>query len=1656
MERKVLTKEQMAQRAIELLDEAETFEEDKNWPKAIENYQRAADYLNQSGYLQHRIDDIYTRMTELNNLLAKEKGLLQQTQAVQAAQAEEAQEKGFILLDDAKKLESSGRFQESIQKYMDAISFLAQAGWTDSQLENLQSKIQEIALNIQRQQQMQQQGQPVATSQPAQVMSTSVQPVIDQKAAAVKSYEARKIQEEDMQNQAFSLIDEAKSLELQKNYDGAIDSYQKAIGLLNTLGWAQQTQNLQLVVDKLRRDKEIFERAQSQRQQQVAMAQVAPVMEAPKVQETPELREKKLIEFESKKRNEEEIQTQAFNLIDNGKRLERKKDYDEAISEFQKGIELLKSIGWDSYIHPVINFINDIKSKKEREIQAEQVRKKREDELQTLQKTIQEKQKEQFVESSQEQELKRIEFEKQRAEEAQREKQFYETLDLADKTLREGRHDEAISEYSKALDILKALGPVWDSYVPSIQRTISSIQEKKQSQIQRQADLQKKQEIREYQEEEFQLKIVQQINIEREKLKHQSIEIKQRDDEVKYREERKEVAFQFLDSAQKCLKQGELDKAIYAYQNAGNVFAEIQWTEEIPLIENAIKEIENKQYEQKIAKQKQLEGTILRTEQEKEFQKQIARQLQQERDKLRQKEIALREYDEESEYREKMKEETLNLLEEGNDFIKKGEFDKAIDIYRDASFIFAEIQWHDQIDFIEKSIIEIENMKRDAELRKQMEMQRNLEREKQATIFQEQIAKETVFHRNKLKQKEITLRELEKEREYREERKEEAFKLLDDAQNLLNTGKFDEALEIYHNVASMLAEIQWTEEIPLIQNAIREIENKKQEKAIWKHKKMEETIHRETTHQEYVARIKHERDLEKAKLLEKQAVIEKQRALSAQAAAKQQEAFKMIDEGDNLFKQGSFDQAIDVYQKSITILTEIGWEAGYLKLLQETLDSIKVKKEEKEKQIQIEQELLKRREQEEHEFQSKITLNLQNEKERMKTKKIEIQKREARLQLIEKRRDEAFDMMDQAQNLLNQGQYDQSIETYRQAELVLSEIQFPTDSIKEMIYKVLEKKKEKEILKQQQFEAQLKRQQEGQFIQQQIADKMSFEEEKMKTKQIQIKKQEELKAYMETRKAEAFTLLDEAETYLNRSQYDEALEYYNNAELILREIQFPTESITEAINKVREKKREQELLKQKEMEVRIHKEKEEIAFQKQVSARIEKEKDRMRDKRIQIQQMGELKAQFEKRRDQAFSILEDAESFITRGNYDRALECYRRGELLLNEIQYPTDSVKEMITRVINLKKQKEMEEEMVLQRRLEKLEEEKALDLLIEERQKQEREKKTAQHMAIQEKERIVQEQMDVREASYALLEEASKYLKQITPDYDKAISLYVQARNTLAENIGWEPEINNLNSLINDLQQEKVNFLERKRLEEQAQLERQEEYEIIQEEIKKRQVEAEKQQQKQRAKLKAYEEQRFYVAETQDLGMSLIDEAKTVAKYHQFEEAYNLFNQAIEEFKEIGWTAQIRYIEHEINNTKELEQKANEEVLEIQRIQEVLLKQKESVDQRREVEDQRMKAQITEVRALTGEISGLIHERRQEAASTKQQQQEKLQREALDFGKSMGKMLQIKQELRAELEKVNEAQSKKEEDIQKQKEQEEVDEITRMIREAAKKDKK
>ena len=646
--------------------------------------------------------------------------------------------------------------------------------------------------------------------------------------------------------------------------------------------------------------------------------------------------------------------------------------------------------------------------------------------------------------------------------------------------------------------------------------------------------------------------------------------------------------------------------------------------------------------------------------------------------------------------------------------------------------------------------------------------------------------------------------------------------------------------------------------------------------------------------------------------------------------------------------------------------------------------------------------------------------------------------------------------MDDAENNLNEGQYEVAIDKYRQAELTLSEIGFPTGAVKEMIYKVQEKIRENILRKQKHMEILLQNEREEKMFHLKIREDIKISELKTEAKQVELEKQREKRQYTERRRNEAFDLLEGAEIYLNQAQYEKALEHYYSAEIILNEIRFPTDAVREMIQKVQERRNESHLQKQRDLEMKLQKENDEWKFQQKVAEVANVEKERLKTKQIQIVEIEQRKLVMEQTKQDAFKILDDAEDFLKQSQYEKAIETYRKAEFILNEIHFPTDTINSMVVKVKQIMKDKEGMEDLKFQRELEKIQEEKDLQLLIEERQRQEREKKKAQQVAIQERERVIQEQMSIRESAYSFLEEAGNYLKQLIPDYDKAISLYILARNILAENIGWEPEIKNLNALIKDLQQEQTSFYEKRQLEEETQIQRQKEYEMFQEEVRIRRLEQEKLKREQERQYRELILSKRRSDQIKDEGLRLIDEGKKWVAYHDFEKANDNFREAILKFKEIGWHEEIKYIETEINNMKILEDRVKTEESRINTIQEQLERQRKIEEDKIQIEEQKLKENISEVRQSADYIMKVIEERREKQKVIEGEERVKIKEEAKDFRGKVGELIKIKEELGQEIKKSEKEKVKFKEKLQEAKEREEVDSLKRMIKEAGKNKKK
>ena len=126
------------------------------------------------------------------------------------------------------------------------------------------------------------------------------------------------------------------------------------------------------------------------------------------------------------------------------------------------------------------------------------------------------------------------------------------------------------------------------------------------------------------------------------------------------------------------------------------------------------------------------------------------------------------------------------------------------------------------------------------------------------------------------------------------------------------------------------------------------------------------------------------------------------------------------------------------------------------------------------------------------------------------------------------------------------------------------------------------------------------------------------------------------------------------------------------------------------------------------------------------------------------------------------------------------------------------------------------------------------------------------------------------------------------------------------------------------------------------------------------------------------------------------------------------------------------------------------------VKEIERELEKQRELKKKQRFEEQQVKKKTVGEISNISHDITEMIQERKRQELLAEEQEKERIRLEAKEFGKSMSNLLRLKQDLLAVTLDSEELERKKVEEAEKAKDQEEIDDLARMIKEAAKKSKK
>ncbi|MEJ2267936.1 MAG: hypothetical protein P8X70_02580, partial [Nanoarchaeota archaeon] len=598
-----------------------------------------------------------------------------------------------------------------------------------------------------------------------------------------------------------------------------------------------------------------------------------------------------------------------------------------------------------------------------------------------------------------------------------------------------------------------------------------------------------------------------------------------------------------------------------------------------------------------------------------------------------------------------------------------------------------------------------------------------------------------------------------------------------------------------------------------------EIERKKVEKEEWKQKTMQDALKRENAYKQFINQIKHQREIEQVKVQRELELLEDKKLLDAQSIKKQDNALKLIEEADELIQQENYNLAISNYENAVKILEEIGWTGGYLNLLQETLETINLRNKEKLAEKQKQEQILSEKQKSEEAFQKKLKATMEAEQKRLKSKVIEVQKKEEVKVHVENQKEKAFKLLEDAESLLNQRKLEDSIKLYRKAELILTEIEFPADIIREMIRKIEVQRKEEELAKIKESEKVFLEEKEEAEFQEKIQKVMQEETKKLREKQIKLEEQEKRKKLLEERKQEAFEILNQAEQEVNKKAYEQALTLYRNAELILNEIQFPTDLIKDTIRKLQIKKSEEDILKQQQLESQIEKQKEEAIFQNRISDGIRREKKRVREKAMILEKKAEMSKVNESLQNEAFNLLDLAQEMTATSDLEGALTNYKKVVSIFEKIGWNDEIplLKESIQVLIMKQNEQQTSQKRHLEQNLKIEKENSEFNRIIAEQSQLERERLLKQQIELREREEELKFREIRKNDAYNKIDEANELVE--VGKFEEAKRLYLEVENIFAE-IQWIDEIDIIHNSIIEIEKRKWDNIVRKQKELQEEL--------------------------------------------------------------------------------------------------------------------------------------------------------------------------------------------------------------------------------------------
>jgi hypothetical protein len=888
---------------------------------------------------------------------------------------------------------------------------------------------------------------------------------------------------------------------------------------------------------------------------------------------------------------------------------------------------------------------------------------------------------------------------------------------------------------------------------------------------------------------------------------------------------------------------------------------------------------------------------------------------------------------------EKMAREYEVDLMKGN-FAQECPYREIIEIYRDLRDKIQEHGWYEesalyakQIQFYkdkmekDKKLRRIESRKGDQELIK--EVKKKVKKPMAVKSADEKFLKE----RNK-KEEEVDFQaEISKmvdraekvAREYENELKKGNFEI---------ENKYPNVIKIYRKIRKQLIDRGWLKEAELYLSQINLYKEKAQ--------RVEKLKRVEAQKAEREKRIEEMYKIQKPIQKTTQTIDESELEEKKKKEEKLNQAMSLIDEAEQLVKiyesklkpqladyESPYLKAIDLYEKAKDLLVEIGWENEAARL-NETI-AFYMEKKQKDDELR---ELQKQKAEIEIPIEHKqIDIEGETQKAYM-----EVQTQRQREKEIY---DQIFDIITQAENLakeynkkIEKGNvldyeppYEQVIHLYKDAKQKFQHVGWEREAKKlnESISYYSKKLEEDKLLKRKERERRERKEQELLEQQKLIEESQKEEELLLKEQQEAILREKQAQKKFEQQKEEAFQIIDNAlgiaRNYNKDIQdgnvleiecpYEKVINLYQRAKNIFQEIGWINEAdkMDQSINYYQQKL-EEDIKLRKEEEQRLARLKQErLEQQKSIEEARKEEQEILELQEKTIEKERREKEFFEKKKDQAFELMDKAKNALEEKDFEESIRLYKETKEIFKNINWNAglDLVEESINSIFKQKREYEKEQKFLMKEK----EKQKKLQEQIEEKieemdriKKLEEEEKRKEILRIQEEKR---NEKEITDKAFKILEEGTDLVEK--EEFDRAQEKYLKARDLFTQ-VGWEREVSRINSeLLVNLEKERERVEKIKQAQKRRRIEEEELQELLIEEEQKRKEQ----------KRREIEEKRKRLAEMRRASkpkeevMDKLELAKIHIKNYKYNEAFISLKEKLKEVEK-------KEVQEEIENIIEV----------------------------------------------------------------------------------------------------------------------------------------